>query len=243
MCTVTWLRPRPGEYAVLFNRDEKRSRLPALPPREQVRGGMRLLAPQDGDAGGAWLAVNRCGLTIAPLNHYEAEHGWRASRPVSRGQLVLALIECPDASEAERRLRHLDPASYHPFLLACFDDRGHTRCHVWDGRHLVARDLGDADLPLTTSSFDTPHVVAHRRAAFRKARETLHGLSLDSLARFHDSHDARGGAYSVAMSRDDAQTVSFSRVHVTPATITFHYEPRANGRASGEPVTAVLERG
>lgn len=242
MCTVTWLRPRPGEYAVLFNRDEKRTRLPARPPREDVRGGMRYVAPADGDAGGAWLAVNQRGLTVGILNHYEAEQGWRSFQPRSRGQLVLSLVECPDAGEVGRRLAHLNAADYHAFILVAFDDQGLSRCHTWDGRHLMARDLTDGDLPLTTSSFDTSSVLAHRRLAFRRARETQHGLSLDSLRRFHDSRDARGGAYSVAMSRDDAQTVSFSRVSVTAATVEFYYEPREGVSLAGDPVLVTLGR-
>lgn len=242
MCTVTWLRQRPGEYAVLFNRDEMKSRLPARPPRDDVRGGMRFLAPADGDAGGAWLAVNQRGLTVGILNHYEADQGWRAHQPRSRGQLVLSLIECPDADEVGRRLSHLNPTDYHAFVLVAIDDRNRTRSHTWDGRHLVMRNLTDGDLPLTTSSFDTNTVLAHRRTAFRRARETQHGLSAESLRRFHDSRDTRGGAYSVAMSREDAQTVSFSRVSVTAGTVEFYYEPREGVRLAGDPVTVRLER-
>jgi len=51
MCTATWLRGITG-YEVFFNRDELATRKPARPPARRDRGGVRILAPLDGDAGG-----------------------------------------------------------------------------------------------------------------------------------------------------------------------------------------------
>lgn len=241
MCTVTWLRRNHGEYSVFFNRDEHRTRTPAHPPREQNRGGVRFLAPIDGEAGGTWLAANEHGLTIGLLNYYEAEHSWRAQHPMSRGILLMSLIDESEIDEVTRRLRDIRPESYHPFILVAFDVRT-TRAHRWDGRHITVRDLAEDDMPLTTSSFDTNTVMARRAAAFRRMRETGHGLSAQTLQNYHDSHDTHGGAYSVCMSREDAQTVSFSRVLVTPGQIEFMYEPRDHGRPAGAPSTAHLQR-
>jgi hypothetical protein len=242
MCTVTWLRPHRGEYSVFFNRDEQRARAPGHPPREQNRGGVRFLAPVDGEAGGTWLAANEHGLTLGLLNFYEAEHGWRAQHPTSRGLLLLSLIDAPDIGEITRRLQHVSPESYHPFILIAFDPGGLTRAHRWDGRHVNVRDLGEDDMPLTTSSFDTDAVTARRRLMFHRMRETKHGLRDETLQNFHDSRDTHGGAYSVCMTRDDAQTVSFSRVTVTPARVEFFYEPRDGGRPADPSSTAILAR-
>jgi hypothetical protein len=242
MCTVTWLRPRRGEYSVFFNRDEQRRRAAAHPPREQNRGGVRFLAPVDGEAGGTWLAASERGITLGLLNYYEAEHGWRAQHPSSRGLLLLSLIDTPDIGEITRRLRDARPESYHPFILVAFDPDGLTRTHRWDGHHLSVRDLAEDELPLTTSSFDTDAVVGRRRLMFQRMRETKHGLRDETLQNFHDSRDTHGGAYSVCMTRDDAQTVSFSRVSVTPQQVSFLYEPRDQGQPSGPRTTAHLAR-
>ncbi len=241
MCTVTWLRRNHNEYSVFFNRDEHRTRAPAHPPREQNRGGVRFVAPIDGDAGGTWLAANEHGLTLGLLNYYEAEHSWRAQHPMSRGILLMSLIDETEIDEITRRLRDMRPESYHPFILVAFDARV-TRAHRWDGRHISIRDLAEDDLPLTTSSFDTDAVVARRSALFHRLRETKHGLSAQTLQDFHDSHDTHGAPYSVCMSREDAQTVSFSRVTVTPTQVEFFYQPRDRGHPAGPPSTAVLRR-
>lgn len=242
MCTVTWLRSRPGEYALCFNRDERRARAPARPPRQQVRGGIRFIAPEDPEGGGTWLAVNEQGLAVGVLNFYEVDHVWRAHQPVSRGHLVLAMADAPDVGEVTRRMRHLRAEDYHPFLLLALDPGGTTRLHRWDGRHVDVRDLGEDDLPLTTSSFDTRTVLAHRSALFRRVRETAHGLTLEALERYHDSRDSRGGAYSVLMTRDDAQTVSFSRITVDPRRIEFHYVPVDHAHVAGPATVVHLDR-
>lgn len=241
MCTVTWLRHNHGDYAVFFNRDEQRRRATAHPPAVHNTGGVRYLAALDGEAGGTWLAANEHGLTLGLLNYYEAEHVWRACQPRSRGLLVLSLIDEPELDEVTRRVRDLRADEYHPFILVAFDRRT-TRAHTWDGRRIGVRDLGEEDLPLSTSSFDTPSVLARRGTAFRRLRETQHGLTPASLQQFHDSHDPHGGAYSVCMSRQDAHTVSFSRVRVTAGEVEFFYEPRADGRPAGASAIARLPR-
>ena len=56
MCTVSWIHQGPG-YQLFCNRDEKHTRRPASKPQLLTRGGVRFLAPIDGDFGGTWIAV------------------------------------------------------------------------------------------------------------------------------------------------------------------------------------------
>ena len=67
MCTVTWCSEGTG-YALLFNRDEARTRSPAFPPEHRLRRGVRLISPLDPDAGGTWLGVNEFGVSVGLLN-------------------------------------------------------------------------------------------------------------------------------------------------------------------------------
>src|SRR5262245_8061057 len=72
--TVSWTPTREG-YALRFNRDERRTRGPGLPPGMMEGDGVRFLAPTDADAGGTWIGVNQFGLTVGLLNRYhEAPH-------------------------------------------------------------------------------------------------------------------------------------------------------------------------
>ena len=79
MCTVTWILDGDS-YSLYFNRDELRTRQPALPPQRHQERGVRFLSPTDGDAGGTWIAVNEYGLSLGLLNDYSS----RARQPAER---------------------------------------------------------------------------------------------------------------------------------------------------------------
>ncbi len=56
MCTLTWRREGKETFEVFFNRDEKKTRSMAEPPREFTNpDGLRFLSPVDPDAGGTWM--------------------------------------------------------------------------------------------------------------------------------------------------------------------------------------------
>jgi hypothetical protein len=73
MCSVSWSRSRGG-LVVVMNRDERRDRAPARPPRRWPGGpdAGGFTAPVDGAAGGTWIAVRDSGLVLALLNHHPA---------------------------------------------------------------------------------------------------------------------------------------------------------------------------
>jgi hypothetical protein len=217
----------PDGYELFCNRDESRTRKPALPPTLQRRAGVRFIAPTDADAGGSWIAVNEFGLALCLLNYYPADGGPRCvvAAP-SRGLLLVSLIDSRSGAEAAKKLRKTSLESYRPFLLLVLEPSKPVVQHAWDGRTLSS---ADAQLPITTSSFDTANVIAARRAKFAE----LHGEA------YHMSRDERGGAYSVCMSRDDAQTVSFSHVIVSAGEIEFRYRARVGDGFGNEEVVRV----
>src|SRR5258706_2502276 len=105
MCTATWIL-EDGGYEVFFNRDELRTRKPALPPGVKERDGVRILAPEDGDAGGTWLGANEHGVSVGVANGPRET----SARPFrSRGLLVLDLLASPDLAGARKRILSLDP--------------------------------------------------------------------------------------------------------------------------------------
>jgi uncharacterized protein with NRDE domain len=241
MCTVTWTRATGG-YDLFFNRDERRTRKPALPPTILKTGNTSYIAPRDGDHGGTWIAVNEHGLTLALLNHYPAESA-AANGGTSRGHVVTSLIDAPDARAAAGRLNPAALAAYRPFLLIAIDTAAFATLHQWDGHRLGTRCVPDSDVPVSTSSFESAAVVARRRERFAAMREQGARVDVELLMRYHTSRDEKGDAFSVFMQRPDAQTVSISRVEVRPGRAAFTYWPREAieaGAMDAEP--AVLER-
>ena len=228
MCTVTWCRPAAG-YEVFFNRDELLSRPPAEPPAVRESNGVRYLAPLDPQGGGTWLAVNERGLTLGLLNHYESGQPAGSAPAASRGRLVTSLADCATQEEVTGRLhlRHL--LEFAPFFLLVFAPDRPVHWHRWDGFRRMASVLRDEDMPVTTSSFDAENVIAARRACLHRIVPDGTAATAAQLAAFHRSTDPRGGAYSVRMTRPDAQTVSISQVSVAPGAVTLRYAPRAPG--------------
>jgi hypothetical protein len=238
---MTWIAGDDA-YEVFFNRDERRTRRPAEPPRIRRSGEMRYIAPADGDFGGAWIAVNEAGLTLALENGYvdlddrtrEPEGGF-----TSRGLLLTSLI---DESSAEGVLKRLDDAwlrQFRSFLLTIFDPRSEGVLASWMlGRLTVDRGI-DRLMPLVSSSFETATVRRTRHDVFRRMaeREELDDTALH-LA-YHRSHEPERGPGSPCMHRPEAHTVSFSHIEVSPREVRFHYvgDSPCRGLPEGPPVT------
>ncbi len=235
---MTWLR-RDGGYDVLFNRDERRTRKPAAPPRIVDATGAQYISPADGDFGGSWIGVNNHGLTLCLLNGYrpgdvpEPDDG----EPISRGLLLTSLMNCNDALQVEQRLASLPMPRYRSFLLAVFQPFAPWRLATWGGRTVGVTDLLDAHRPLISSSFDTDAVREQRRRLFRN--ETAGSpSSVERLMAYHESHLPERGPCSPCMHRPDAATMSFSHVQVDTREVRFRYAPHSpcRGRPTGEPV-------
>ncbi len=226
MCTLTWISD-PRGTRIYFNRDEKRTRVPAFPPSEMICHGVPVLAPRDGQAGGTWLAVNAFGFTVAVLNYYEADGLLAASayHHRSRGHLVLDLADAPSSSVMRDRMEHMNVDRYRPFILVGIDAEGQGVEARWDGITCLFQPLSALTLPVTTSSFRTSDVLAARKCRFDAM--TAHApIDDETLKRFHQSRDPLGGPFSVTMTRPDAMTVSFSAVDVGTDDIRYYYQPR-----------------
>lgn len=218
MCTVTWSLAGDG-YTLLFNRDELRSRRPALPPVLGGSIGERRLMPVDPVAGGSWISVNEHGVAIALLNL--AGRSVAGTRQVSRGLVVAALAGLSDPAAILLRLSEILSAAHPPFLLVLVKP-GDVRVATWDGQSLAtAREEGLA--MQTTTSFAPDDVVPFRKdlwlRCLKESGENIRGAQ----ERFHAHHDPGKPAHSIRMRREDARTLSRSTITVGPDSILFRY--------------------
>lgn len=235
MCTVTWLQQDDG-YEVFCNRDELKTRKPALPPREKESNGVRYLAPVDADAGGSWIGVNEFGLTLCLVNHYPITHNEHKSPPsdvinlkeyCSRGLLLTELLESFSPEAVATKLEHETIAQYRSFILLAFGLHAPPRMFVWDEKAMHSERIHANALPITSSSFKTAAVIAARQREYREKFSSTRNLSAEQLASFHRSHSPERGAYSICMHRADAETVSFTRVRLTMTEAELQYSPHA----------------
>lgn len=229
MCTLSWIY-HPSGYDIFFNRDEKRTRLPATPPVLLSNGRVAYISPADGDSGGTWLAVNQHGLTLCLLNGANLT----GSAPVdgiatrSRGLLIPRFISCESTRAVFEEIRAggLSAFEFAAFTLAAFEPSGPAAFFEWDGNETTTDFDASPHGMLTSSSFDTAAVRASRQQQWDQfLREApLHPTRLPN---FHSSHLPERSAYSTCMHRPDAETVSYSHIRVSHQAIDFTYSPGA----------------
>jgi len=219
MCTVSWTH-QPGGYQLLCNRDEKRTRLPALGPDIRNFEGVSFLSPLDANHGGTWIAVNEFGLTVCLLN----DRGVIPMRSKSRGLIVMDLIHAGCSAETTERLTQLDLNQYSPFKIVALETNAPPLLHHWNGTD-ISTTTHHGDPLLCSSSYDSDGVRAHRHQQFSRMTAMHGGVDADVLFAFHAMHGPRPDAYSPCMHRADAETVSFSWIHVQPNSVEFFYAP------------------
>lgn len=238
---MSWRGRREG-YVLWFGRDEQHSRAEALPPRiTKGENGAKWLAPIDPVGGGTWLATRSNGLTVCLLNYYE-EAGLLPSGTRSRGELVFAMVAEGSIEGIEAAWKEVALNDFAPFFLLAFEGPDQAVRWIWDGRELQREATLWEKGFLTTSSMDPSRVAATRAEAFRRI-VCEQGNEEAAHEAFHRQFDPAHPAESVAMARDDARTVSLTRVEVTAAEIRLSYAAR--DRASlcfGEPVECSLVR-
>lgn len=229
MCTLSWL-PHPDGYSFWHGRDERTTRLPAEPPSVVRRGGLRALAPRDGDAGGTWVGVNERGLTLGLANLYPPEGivaagGMLPKGKVTRGRIVDELLAAPDAKEAARRLDDMDLPLFAPFTLAVLEPGSAPRLHRWDGTELGRRTVETPGL-LLTSSGGGRRVEEIRQAEYERLAPGPRP-DAEAIDRLHRTHIPGLPADSFCMHREEAETVSLTRVEVRADGIRMIYTPGA----------------
>jgi hypothetical protein len=184
---------------------------------------VRYIAPTDPDGGGWWLSANEFGVSLCLLNGGSKFEPAGSRR--SRGLLIRELAWAPCAAECALWTKQLDLKPFAPFSLVILEPGRSAIVAQWDGSQLVVDPVGDAHMPLTSSSYDAEGVRRSRLNEFASRLGPARTLDPALLYWFHSSHGAKPDAYSTCMHRSDAETVSFSWVVVTTEAIRFLYSP------------------
>ena len=232
MCTLSWF-PQEGAYSIWFNRDERVTRKQALSPERHERSSVPFVAPTDAEAGGTWIGVNAFGVSVCLANRYGSTIRLPPSDRVSRGLLVLSLLDLPTQHSVATAVERVDLTRYEPFTLGIFEPESSPLMLAWDGASFTRASSCKAGLLLTSSAVDQERVVASRLGvqATALSQEPLSAALLDRL---HSSHEPDRSSISICMHRPDAATQSLSRIDVGPETIRFRYTP-------GPPCTVAAE--
>lgn len=223
MCTVT-LVPRWRGVRMLCNRDEQRTRPPALPPRVHDLGERFALFPVDPQGGGTWVGVNDANVVAALLNAQRTTHRTLRGTPLSRGRVVTEVLQCETLAHAMAVARALDAGAFEPFRLVVVHD-GRVAVATNDGASIGCTEQAlDRPLLLTSSSLGDAVVGSARQRLFdRTVVRSRDGWAAGQTA-FHHHQWPHRPEISVRMERRDALTVSRTTVDVTQDVRVMQYE-------------------
>ncbi|HEX8875499.1 MAG TPA: NRDE family protein [Phycisphaerales bacterium] len=226
MCTLTAVRLGrwdTGEFRVVVNRDEQRTRAAALPPIVRRCAGMEAILPIDPGSGGTWIAANSAGVVLALLNATPIGGLLRRQHQESRGVIVPSILGCTSAGEAVRRALEVDPTRFPAFRLVAIDAES-IGVVASDGTESHVQTMREFRDPfMATSSSLGDHVVEWpRRELFVElVRSTADHAAAQDV--FHEHRWGDRAHVSVRMSRRDARTVSRTAVEVLAGTISMNY--------------------
>ena len=204
MCTVSFLPLQTG-FALVMNRDEKKSRVKGKNPRKARTGRHLSLHPSEPD-GGTWIGVNQGGLALALINWHAEPLNERAN--ISRGIVVPHLLAARSLARAAILFASLPLQNINPFrLIAASLSEQRLQEWRWNGNC-----LGLSRKPWTRSHwFSSGHDEAGvTQARTKTAKQTRRTLS--HLRSLHRSHQPERSAFSVCMHREDAETVSYTEI-------------------------------
>jgi len=225
MCTVTFVARRSG-YALGMNRDEKLTRVAGLPPRLTHLNGRAILAPSE-PGGGTWIGVNDTGATLALINWYSIT-ARVAGQSVSRGEVVKLALTSDSPTLVDAKLKELPLSLVNPFrLIGVFPACQAVVQWRWNLQHLERWEHRWRTNTWISSGFDESGAQQIRGNAFKRALRQSSAGTADWLRRLHRSHGSERGPYSTCMHREDAATVSYAEVRVSPHKATMRYTPTA----------------
>ena len=221
MCTITFV-PQEDGYAVAMNRDEKRSRIQALPPKVRDLAGCRVLCPSE-PGGGTWIAVNEKRATFGLVNWYSVPQRVHVDA-VSRGVVVASAAGLNRSGSVTQVLSSLPLKLINPFrLIGVFPGECSLTEWYWDLVELKWERRTWTAQQWISSGLDEPSAQKARSETFRRAFDRPHAGSLPWLRQLHQSHVNGPGPLSVCMHRPDATSVSYTEVHVSSGQARIRY--------------------
>ena len=216
MCSVSWWVDESG-YQLFFNRDEQKSRAPALAPQSFYQQEAHVLMPIDPVGQGSWISLNEHGVSLCLLNNYQGIKP--EGELTSRGQLLKRLSSEASVAAVEQQFARLSLGQFAPFTLLAFElGNDKVREFQWNGKR--------ASIVYAISPHFSSAVTLEKASAYRQSiYDKVPIKNTDDHLVFHSNHHPEQPHLSVCMHRDDAETVSFTCIQVSDERMEMSYVP------------------
>ena len=222
MCTVSFF-PSPRGFYLAMNRDEKRDRFAALPPKIVEFENHRVLFPRE-PTGGTWISANDAGVCLALINWHrikrEPNNGVR-----TRGEVIRKLAGISTSDEISAAVKKLALRKLRPFrLIAIVSSENRVIEWRWNLNRLSIRKHSWEPHHWFSSSFDEATAEATRARVCAALPDEPAKQHVKWLRRLHRSHEPERGPFSICMHRPDAATVSYTEVAVSGRSVVMCYK-------------------
>lgn len=219
MCTVTLCSLNQG-FVLTSNRDEAVAR-ETLSPRIYSEAGVKLVYPQDLEAGGTWIGLSEQKRAVCLLNGGFEPHVRRPPYRKSRGIVVKDLLRAEHVTEA---VEAYDFSGIEPFTSVIADYHQNDGYYelVWDGENPHFRALDPGCYIWSSSLLYSETIRRDREERFGKFKATRN-LSAETLLEFHASRgsEENGG---LIINRGFLKTCSITQVQKRESEVRMSYQ-------------------
>lgn len=227
MCFVTYLPHQQG-FILTSNRDEHVGRPKALPPKKYFIKGQPVFYPQDGLAGGSWIATSS-NTTLCLLNGAFVKHQSQPPYRQSRGLVVLHFFEYNDLNDF---IKNYNFTEIEPFTLVVVEQNEQLQLSQirWDGSTLYHTKL-DAHSNHAWSSVTlySDEVIQERERWFEQWQSQHPFFEGDDVLDFHSFGGNGDAENDLLVNRNNQlRTVSMTQIHKTPEQFLIRYWDRLN---------------
>ena len=206
-----------------MNRDELRSRPPALLPDVFEKHGVEMTYPRE-RSGGTWIACNGHGNLLALLNWNGSGSRKFGAKRRTRGLVIPELIDLPDSSTADSHFQRMNLDGLFPFrLVGIFRSGSVINEWRWDGTTKESLRHSWTRKHWFSSSLSDSVAEKERGRACKVAASQPTVGAIEWLRQLHRSHVPSPGPFSVCVHRQDAATVSYTEVRCGGTQISMDY--------------------
>ncbi len=220
MCTVSFVYAN-NSFLLTSNRDEKITRPSAIEPKVYQSETKKIIYPKDAKAGGTWFVVDEFGNTIILLNGGKTKHVVKEKYRLSRGLIVLELME---SNAIVSTWKTIDLTDIEPFTLLVLEDNKPFQLQ-WSGEEKSTLELNINQTYIWSSStLYSPEIQQQRADWFFKFMSENETISAESLKYFHKHTEPTDSKNGLIINRDDLyKTLSVTQAVISGASIQVNH--------------------
>lgn len=229
MCTVSFIPVRDRIF-LTSNRDEKKWRSAAIHPELYIASSGKIIYPKDPDAGGSWIGAHEAGHAIVFLNGARQRHEKKPPYRLSRGLVLLDLLN--DLSPVEK-FRSISLDDIEPFTAVIYEGQQLYQGR-WDGREKELIRL-DAQQPHIWSSCTlyTDEIIEKRSSWFDEWIQQNTQPGEEDILHFHLFTGDGDTSNDLRMNRDGNEfTVSVTSMEISAEKVNMKYHDLQNNELS-----------